>query len=160
MGVSLCRNRGRMKKEVIVSINGLHTAVDIDDRDNVEMIAPGQYYLKNGKHYILYDEISEETNDVNRNTIKVNDKIVEIIRKGASSAHMVFEEGKKNVSYYTTPFGNLLIGLNANKVDVHNGEDEMNISIDYSLEVNYEHLSDCVMTLNIKSKEGASITLS
>lgn len=146
-----------MQKDVIISINGLHSAEDQDDA--VEMIAPGKYYNKNGKQYIMYDEVSEDTNEINKSTIKVNDNIIEIIRNGSSNVHMVFEEGKKNMSYYNTPFGSMLIGLSANKINVNNKDDEMNITINYSLDVNYEHISDCLMTVNVKSKEGANITL-
>lgn len=146
-----------MQKDVIICINGLHSADS--QEDSVEMIAPGKYYNKNGKHYIMYDEVSEETNEVYKSTIKVNNNIIEVIRNGMANEHLIFEEGKKNISYYNTPFGNLLIGIATNKIDINDKSDEMNLSIDYSLEVNYEPLSDCVMTINIKSKEGADITL-
>lgn len=146
-----------MNKDIIISINGLHKADN--DNENIEVIAPGKYYNKEGKHYIVYNEVSEDTSDVSKNTIKIADKKVDIIRKGASNVHMVFEEGKKNISYYNTPFGELLLGLSTNKVDIESLENEMNISIDYSLEVNYEHVSDCIMKVNVRSKEGANINL-
>lgn len=146
-----------MQKEVIISINGLHSLED--DDDNVEMIAPGKYYKKNDKQYIIYNEICEDSNEVNKNTIKINNDSVEIIRKGASNVHMIFDEKEKNVSYYNTPFGNILIGLNTNSLKINELDNEINIAIDYSVEVNYEHLSNCVMTMSIKSKEDANITL-
>ncbi len=146
-----------MEKDVIISINGLHNAGN--EEDNVEMIAPGNYYNKNGKHYIIYSEISGDNGDINKNTIKISNNVIDIIRKGSSNVHMVFEEGKKHTSYYNTPFGNMLIGLSAKHIEVSDKSDEMNINIDYSIEVNYEHLSDCIMNINIKSKEGANITL-
>ncbi|MBE5926488.1 MAG: DUF1934 domain-containing protein [Lachnospiraceae bacterium] len=146
-----------MQKDIIISINGLHNSDS--QEDSVEMIAPGKYYNKNGKHYIMYEEVSEEANEVYKSTIKVNDNVIEVIRNGSTNEHLVFEEGKKNISYYNTPFGNMLIGITTNKIDINDNSDEMNLSIDYSLEVNYEPLSDCNMTINIKSKEGAGITL-
>lgn len=146
-----------MNKEVIVSLNGLHTVQE--ENENVQVIAPGLYYNKDGKHYIVYNEISEETSEINKNTIKVKDNSVEIIRKGSGNVHMIFEEKKKNISYYNTPFGNLLIGISTNRVKIVESPHEMDIEINYSLEANDEHLSDCVMRINVKSKEGASINL-
>ena len=48
-----------MNEEVIISIKGLRVTEDTDE--DVEVITPGKYYLKNGKHYLLYDEIDEES---------------------------------------------------------------------------------------------------
>ena len=47
-----------MNEEVIISIKGLRVTEDTDE--DVEVITPGKYYLKNGKHYLLYDEIDEK----------------------------------------------------------------------------------------------------
>lgn len=40
---------------------------------------------------------------------------------------MMFEKDKKNVTYYYTPYGNLLIGIDATKVQVE--ETEHNLSV-------------------------------
>lgn len=34
--------------------------MDVDPNDPIEMMTTGAYYLRNGKHYILYDELSED----------------------------------------------------------------------------------------------------
>ena len=46
-----------MTKEVLISISGVQF-MDQEGQD-VEMITKGTYYEKNGKHYILYDEVLE-----------------------------------------------------------------------------------------------------
>ena len=48
-----------MTKEVLINISGLQ--MDVDPENPIEMVTTGAYYLKNGKHYILYDELSEDT---------------------------------------------------------------------------------------------------
>ena len=57
-----------MTKDVLITIRGVHT-LDHEDND-VEMIIRGDYYQKNGKHYILYEEILE--GDVNTYTMFLN----------------------------------------------------------------------------------------
>ena len=49
-----------MTKDVLITIRGVHT-VDEEDND-VEMIVRGDYYQKNGKHYVLYEELIEGFN--------------------------------------------------------------------------------------------------
>lgn len=68
--------------------------MDVDPNDPIEMMTTGAYYLRNGKHYILYDELSED-NEIVKNVIKIGPKSVELTRKGGQSSHMVFEEGKE-----------------------------------------------------------------
>ena len=55
-----------MTKDVLVSISGKH--IDIMDdpargyevgEDGIEVVTPANYYCRNGKHYILYDEVLE-----------------------------------------------------------------------------------------------------
>ena len=43
-----------MTKDVLITISGVQM-LDDDDED-VEMVTRGDYYQKNGKHYIMYDE--------------------------------------------------------------------------------------------------------
>ena len=42
-----------MTKDVLITISGVQM-LDDDDED-VEMVTRGDYYQKNGKHYIMYD---------------------------------------------------------------------------------------------------------
>ena len=46
-----------MTKEILLSISGLHMLEEEDG--NVEVVTAGDYYNRNGKHYILYDEVVE-----------------------------------------------------------------------------------------------------
>ena len=49
-----------MDREVLVTVSGLLFMADEEaERQDIEVIAPGQYYWKNGKHYITYDEMAE-----------------------------------------------------------------------------------------------------
>ena len=46
-----------MTREVLVSISGVQIAEG--DAGEIEVITAGDYFLKNGNHYILYDEVQE-----------------------------------------------------------------------------------------------------
>ena len=141
-----------MTKEVLVKISGLQFAGE-EDSDAVEIITSGNYYKKNGKHYIIYDEVSEGSEEVTKNVIKICDSAMEVTRKGPASVHMMFEKDKKNVSYYYTPFGSLLVGIDAKNVSVKETEQEIAAQVKYGLEVNYEYVADCNITVSVTSKE-------
>ena len=42
-----------MTKDVVVSLKGLQLAPD-QQSDAVEVIAPGEYYIRNNKHYVIW----------------------------------------------------------------------------------------------------------
>lgn len=150
-----------MTKDVFLSITGLQFAAqDEGDATAVEVITPGDYYKKNDKHYVLYDEVMEGFEGSTKNIIKVGQDSLDITKKGVTNVHMVFEKNKKNVSYYYTPFGSILIGIDAKRVDVAETEENISVKVNYDLEVNYEFLANCNITMNIKAKGAGDFRLS
>lgn len=145
-----------MTKDVLLRIRGLQT-VGEGEEEPIEVIAPGTYFKKNGKHYIKYDEVLEGFEGTVQNLIKVDRSSMEVTKRGIANVHMVFEENKKNLTYYNTPFGNLLVGISATDIALDAGEDSLDIRVDYALEVNYEHLADCTISMNVQAKKGAHL---
>ncbi|WP_024291955.1 DUF1934 domain-containing protein [Lacrimispora indolis] len=146
-----------MTRDVLISISGMQIAED--DNNTVEMITAGDYFLKNGNHYILYDEIQEDTGGVTKNTIKIRRSGLDIIKRGCASVHMTFEKDKKNMSCYATPFGELMIGISTKDIQIHEAEDSLKVRVAYSLDINYQHVSECNIVLDIHSKATADIRL-
>ena len=95
-----------MTKDVLVTISGLQFSPE-NENESVELITSGNYYKKNGKHYIIYDEVTEGFSETTRNIIKLNDDLLDITKRGVSNVHMMFEKNRKNVTYYYTPYGSL-----------------------------------------------------
>lgn len=148
-----------MNKDVLLSIRGLHFASSANASEPVEVITPAQYYLKNGKHYILYDEFDEDHTEVTKVTMKITDLSVEISKKGMVTTSMLFEKGQKNVSYYSTPFGSFMIGIVTDRIDFKEEESEFSLNIDYLLEANYEPVSDCSLEVHITDKDSGRFSL-
>ena len=138
-----------MTKDVLITIRGVHT-LDHEDND-VEMNARGDYYQKNGKHYIIYEEIQEGAEERVKNVIKISPSSMDIIKKGVTNSRMLFEKNKKNLSCYSTPVGNLVIGIQANHFYVEEQENSIKVNVDYSLDINYEHMSDCRICVDVQS---------
>lgn len=147
-----------MTKEVLIAIAGLQFESNEND-EQIEVITAGDYYQKNGKHYVLYDEVMEGFGGSTKNMIKISDNTLDITKKGITNVHMIFEKNKKNVTYYDTPFGSLLVGIAAKNVDVKETNENIDVVVNYALEVNYEHLADCKITMNIKSKDAKDFSL-
>ena len=89
-----------MTKDVLITISGVQ--LTDGESGDVEMITTGAYYQKNGKHYILYDEVLEGYEGVIRNTIKIQPDSMDIIKTGVTNVHMTFERNKKRLTCYAT----------------------------------------------------------
>ena len=149
-----------MTKDVLVAIKGLQFSSG-EEPDNIEIINSGEYYMKNGKHYILYEEVSEGFDKTTKNMIKLSDGFCSVSKKGLVNVNMLFEENKKNLTNYATPFGNIMIGIDTQSVKVTEEDDSLNVLVDYALEANYEHLAHCKLTIEVKNKaSGISLSTS
>ena len=147
-----------MTKEVIVTICGLQSGPDTDG-EPIEMITTGEYFYKNNKHYILYEEVMEGETAPTKNRIKIAPGYMELTKRGLVSVDMLFEENKKNITHYNTPYGSLLMGIEAKKVEIAEAEDEIKVSVDYALELNEEHAADCDIKITVRSKSAGGVKL-
>lgn len=77
-----------MTKDVLVNITGAHMADG--QTDDISLITAGTYYLKNGKHYIIYEEAPEDGSGAIRNTIKIGKGKIEMIKNLDVRTHMIF----------------------------------------------------------------------
>lgn len=138
-----------MTKDVLVTVKG--TQLMSDGNDNIEIIVPGNYYKKNNKHYVIYEEIVDGSSAITKNRLKFDDKNFNLVRTGAINVNMILEENKRNISSYMTPFGELTVGFDVKKIDIDETEDLINIGINYDLDVNYENLGNCRIEMAIKA---------
>ena len=150
-----------MTKDVLVAISGLQIAdADADkDAQPIQVINPGEYYYKNGKHYILFDEMMEGFDGVTKNRIKIDENYLELKKNGVANVHMVFEKDKKNLTCYDTPYGSLMLGINANKFNLDETESKISLDVEYSLDINYQTFADCKIQIHVTSKEGGAFSL-
>ena len=142
-----------MNKKVCIKIKGLHSAGEQEDYDEIEVIYIGNYYKRNGKHYIKYDEPIENSTQINKNTLKVSPKEVELMVNGATGHHMVFTAGQKNMTYYPTPYGGINMGIDTYSLEIVEEDQRIHIDITYGLEINLDYVSQCRVSIAIESVE-------
>lgn len=146
-----------MTQEVLLTISGLQNMEIMEDgneeNEAIEVITPANYYLKNGKHYILYDELVEGMPGVIKNKIKITgDSALEVMKSGLTNSHMIFEKDKMNISYYNTPYGQMQIGVHTRNMDVVVSEELISVEVEYGLDVNHEALADCRISMSIQPR--------
>ncbi len=141
-----------MTKDVLVSVRGLQMS-EVNNEDSLETISPASYYKKNGHHYLVYDEVAEGFDKTTHNIMKFNEDLLDLTKKGLINVHMIFEEEKSNLTSYHTPFGDVMIGIDTDSIQLTEEDDHIQLLVDYALEANYQHLADCKITVDIKPRE-------
>ena len=64
------------------------------------------------------------------------------MRNGASKTNLLLEKDERNVGYYGTSEGELMIGVSAHELRTSLGENGGEVYFSYSLDVNASHISD------------------
>ena len=137
-----------MTKDVLIAIKGLQFE-EAEDAEEIEVIQRGQYYQRNGSHFLIYEEPIEGTSDTILNRIKFKEDEVQVTKKGAVNTMLSFRENEKNMTNYATPFGNLVMGIHTHNIDLNIQDEKMLVRVDYALDVNYEFLADCKITITV-----------
>ena len=148
-----------MNKDVLIHVRGLQMMETDDAQEPIEIVVPGQYYFRNGSHYLRYEEMLDDTAETTVNYIKMSPNGVEVRKQGQVNVHMVFEEGKKNKTFYNTPYGTLQMGISATGLELKESEDGIQMQVDYALDMNEEHVADCYLTVQAQSKDSADFVL-
>lgn len=140
-----------MNQDVLIKVCGLQIVEETGD--NVEVLAQGKHYVKKDKHYILYDEIEDESDLKTSNIIKFNEDVVEIIRKGSMGGKLVFQENTRNQSLYSTPMGDMFIEILTENITVNESEDDVNLKVKYQIYIDGNKISDNEITINARNRQ-------
>lgn len=107
---------------------------DVDgNMDTIELKAYGQIIEKNGSIYIKYNQ-KEEDMEV-KNTIKISEDCIKVIKSGSVNSTMTFTKGNKHTNKYATPQGIFLINTKVNDFKISNGEKKLEVHLDYMIEI-------------------------
>ena len=123
-----------------------------EEQEEMELVTSGSYFEKDGRRYIKYDEVQEDSEEVIRNLMKIEKDSLELTRRGMTNVHMVFEKDKKSESYYDTPFGRFLVGISATHLNVSEEADSLSVQVKYALEINSDYIADCSIQILANSK--------
>ena len=141
-----------MTKDVLVTVRGLQMTPDGDD--TIEVTTTGKYYEKDGKRYLFYDEIGDDTNLIVKNSIQITEEHVSVSKKGLINAQMNFEKENKLVSVYAeTPYGQMEMGIYTTGICLDEQDDFLELKLEYLLEINNQHVSDSEILLQIRPQQ-------
>ena len=145
-----------MEKDVVISIKGMQQYEDADP-DTIELVTAGRLQ-KEGESYTLSYQESEVTGlEGTLTTIQVEGEQVTLMRMGEFNAQMVFQEGRRHLSMYNTPYGAMAIGVNTRRLLADLNDQGGDIEIDYAIEIDHAIAGRNVFQIKVKEADGISL---
>lgn len=140
-------------KDVIISITGTQN-YDIGEQDAVELVTSGQYEHSKDSSFLSYMESELTGLDGTKTSFFVDPLSVTMLREGSLNSRMVFEQGRKHVFLYETPYGSSTMGVNTNKMKIKLDEHGGNMEIDYIIELDHTIIGRNSFIINVREKGG------
>lgn len=136
------------RKKVWLSISG--TVKNEEDKDTLEFLTEGDLYKESDGACVTYEESEVSGMEGTVTTVRVDEQKVSVIRLGTTNSIMEFESGKRNLTWYSTPYGDVTMGILTKDVLVNYNErkEPTKVMIDYNIEI--EGITNSQNVLNIK----------
>lgn len=138
-----------MEKDVIISIRGTQDYSGTDP-DTMELVTEGKLAVQDGALRLSYEE-SELTGMEGTTTVfQVEPEKVTLLRLGSVQSEMVFEEGRRHMSLYSTPYGNMEIGVRARRLNSTLELTGGQLEIDYDIEINHMLAGQSLFRIDVR----------
>lgn len=135
-----------MKKEVRIEVEGIQK----DEQGEESRICnsyEGIYSIVDNKCYLLYDETSDQSDEIVHNLVHIGISQVTVTKKGAINTKMEFVSGKRKSFSYGTAYGKLPMELFTKNLMITTDDKMIHIIIDYELELGGDMISKNRLTI-------------
>lgn len=139
-----------MEKDVIISIKGQQSG-EGGDEGPIELVTAGKLEPMGSECYALSYQESEVTGFAGTlTTIQIEPSRVTLQRVGAVNSQMVFEEGRRHLSMYDTPYGALSVGIHTRKMRSTLDDNGGEVEVHYAIEIEHGAVGQSVFHINVR----------
>ena len=130
-----------MKKDVILKMRSLQTSGG--ETSETELMTDGVFSLSRGEYSVKYAESSATGFDGSDTVLTCKgDSFATIKRTGSFNSQLMLEVGKKHFCHYSTPFGDMVVGITTNTIKNELCSTGGSVYLNYSVDINSSFLSD------------------
>lgn len=122
-----------------------------EDVDVTEVITQGRYNLTPTGCEMFYTETEATGFEGSETVVRiVPGECLEMMRSGSANTDLIIETGRKNFCRYVTPFGELIVGAVAKRVDADLHENGCTVTAEYTMDINSELLGEYTLEISVK----------
>ena len=121
--------------------------------DTIELVTEGCLEPDGDEGYTLTYQESQLTGlEGTLTTFQIEPDRVTLLRVGEVNSQMVFEEGRRHLSMYDTPYGALSIGVNTRRMRSDLSASGGSIEIDYAIEIDHALAGQNLFRIQVREK--------
>ena len=136
---------------VMISVRG-EQYFDGVDPDATELMTEGTLETTDTGLLLRYRESELTGMEGTETTFEIGPRRVILRRSGSVSSQMVFEEGRRHLSMYDTPYGALSVGINTRKMRAELDARGGSIEIDYAIEIDHALAGQNLFRIHVREK--------
>ena len=141
-----------MNDNVIISIKGRQ--VNENGPDEMELVTAGRLSRNEfGGFTVSYQESELTGLEGTTTVVNIDGSRVTLLREGTVNSQMVFEEGRRHLSMYETPYGSMSVGVNTRRVKNTMGESGGDLEIDYAIEIDNLMVGRNFFSMNVREDQ-------
>lgn len=137
-----------MHDNVIISIKGRQAGEN--GPDEMELVTEGRLICNDKGVLVSYKESELTGLEGTTTMLRIDGPVITLLREGTVNTQMVFEEGRRHLSMYETPYGALSVGINTRRVKNTIGEAGGELEIDYAIEVDNLMVGRNFLSMQVK----------
>ena len=139
-----------MTDNVIISIKGKQLYAE-SAPEEMELVTSGTLKRDGaGGYTVSYQETELTGLEGTVTKLHIKDGQVTLLREGSINSQMVFEEGRRHLSMYETPYGALSIGVNTKRMRSTLSEAGGDLEIDYAIEIDNLIAGQNLFRMNVR----------
>ena len=144
-----------MDKSVIISIKGRQSYENVED-ETIELVTEGLLAKEGeGAYTLSYQETELTGLEGTLTTFQIEDGRITLMRHGEVNSQMVFEEGRRHLSMYNTPYGALAVGIKTHSMDCRMDDHGGSIEINYAIEIEHAVAGQNLFQIQVREKPTA-----
>ena len=136
---------------MIISIKGVQRYENADP-DTMELVTAGRLEREGNSYTLSYQESELTGLEGTLTTFQIEKDRITLMRVGEVNSQMVFEEGRRHLSMYDTPYGALSVGINTRKMRAELDARGGSIEIDYAIEIDHALAGQNLFRIHVREK--------
>lgn len=137
------------KKEAVISIKGTQFVDGQSDATELSVVGT---LKKTDKGFVIeYDDYESVTGG--KTVIALGDGALLMTRYGDITTEMYFKEGERSNSEYSTPYGNMTVGIYTVQLAYAEGENAMTVLLEYNIDFNSGFAARNILEISVNIKD-------
>lgn len=120
------------------------------EESEVELLTRGNFSYDGRKYCISYEDSEATGFEDSVTVIEVEDeKLASVSRVGSAPSSLILEINKKHHCHYGTPYGDMMVGIFAHRIENNLSPDGGDLYMKYTIDINSSYVSDNEIIMEI-----------